>query len=251
MAAVRSQGVKIHYRAVGEGPPLVLIHGWTASGRLNWDLPGWVEFLRPHYRLILPDLRGHGRSEKPHNRESYSLPLFAADVLAVMDHAGVAESRVMGYSMGGMTTLELLTHHGERFTAAVVGGMGLSFPDGRRTDCRDEMPGEGTRLRRDLGTTVKGAASFVRHYDMIAQRAVWRGVFKDRGPVREPALLSEVRQPVLIVAGSRDSLCPGTRSLAEALPNARREVLAGRNHINAVRDPRFKELVREFFAANG
>ena len=252
MPVARSQGVAIRYRVVGEGPPLVLVHGWTASGRLNWELPGWVEYLRPHYRLVLPDLRGHGRSAKPHGQEAYSLELMAADVLAVMDAAGVGQARVMGYSMGGMIALELLVNHGERFTAAVVGGMGLRFPRGRtRADCRDEEQAEAAPRQRDFGKTLRGVGSFLRHYDPLAQRAVWRGVFKDRQPVRQPERLGEVQQPVLIVVGSRDPLCPGTRELQAELPNARREVLPGRNHLSAVSDPRFKALVREFFAANG
>lgn len=251
MPTVRSHGVKIRYQLLGDGPPLVLVHGWTASGRTNWELPGWFDTLKPHYRLIVPDLRGHGRSEKPHRKAGYSLPLLAADVLAVMDHAGVERARLMGYSMGGMVTLELLTHHGERVSAAVVGGMGAAFPARRRQNCVDEESEEPPELARSWANRARGIASYLRHYDAIAQNAVWRGVFKGKGPIREPELLGTVTQPVLIVAGTRDPLCPGTRLLAERLPNATRVLLSGRNHISAVADPRYKQAVLDFLAANG
>ena len=251
MPTVQSQGVKIHYRIAGEGPPLVLVHGWTASARTNWELTGWVDLLKPHYRLILPDLRGHGRSAKPHRRSSYSLPLLAADVLAVMDAAGVGTARLMGYSMGGMTALELLCGHGDRFTAAVIGGMGAAFPADRRVNCGDEETDVPPPLERSTWGVIKTWASFIRHYDAIAQNAVWRGVFRGRQPVRDLALLRKVHQPVLIVVGTRDPLCPGARLLEERLPNATRLTLSGRNHLTAVADSRYKDAVINFFAANG
>ena len=251
MPTVDSHGVKIRYEVVGEGPPLVLIHGWTASVRTNWELPGWVDLLKPHYRLILPDLLGHGRSQKPWRKKHYSLQLLAADVLAVMDHAGVGQARVMGYSMGGMTTIELLTFHGDRFSAAVIGGMGAHFPEHRRANCRDEETEETPKLERSFWGTVKAIAALVRHYDAIAQNAVWRGVFRNQSAVRNLALLGDIRQPVLIVVGTRDPLCPGTRFLQERIPNARRVTLSGRNHLTAVGDPRYKSAVLDFFGNNG
>jgi len=251
MPVVRSQGVKIRYDLGGEGPPLVLVHGWTASVRTNWELPGWVDVLKPHYRLVLLDLRGHGRSQKPWRKRAYSLPLLAGDVLAVMDHAGVERARIMGYSMGGMTALELLSYHGERFSAAVIGGMGAAFPINRGVNCREEETGEPPKLERSGWGVLKATASFLRHYDPIAQNAVWRGIFRNSQPVRDLARLSGIGQPVLIVVGTRDPLCPGTRLLEERLPNARRLTLSGRDHLTAVADPRYKAAVAEFFAQNG
>lgn len=251
MPSVRSHGIKIQYDVVGEGPPVVLVHGWTASVQTNWELPGWVDLLKPHYRLILPDLRGHGRSQKPWRKKHYSLPLLAADVLAVMDDTGVEQARVMGYSMGGMTTLEMLCHHSDRVTAAVVGGMGAAFPDNRRANCIDEERDEPPKLERSFWGGARATAAFLLRYNAIAQNAVWRGVFRKQSPVRNLALLGGVRQPVLIVVGTRDPLCPGTRVLQERLPNARRITLSGRNHLSAVSDPRYKAAVLDFFAKNG
>ncbi len=66
MAYASNRGVRIHYQVEGDGPPLVLQHGlfWSVAG---WSRVGYVDALKPHYRLILIDARGHGVSDKPHD----------------------------------------------------------------------------------------------------------------------------------------------------------------------------------------
>jgi pimeloyl-ACP methyl ester carboxylesterase len=248
MPEVMSNGVRIHYEVAGEGPPMVLIHGWTASAAANWEAPGWVDFLSSRRRLILPDMRGHGRSEKPHGRENYSLPLMAADVLAVMDHAGVEKADVMGYSMGGMITMHLLINHPGRFGAAVIGGMGAEFPRSRRAGCRDEEEGPAPPLPPEAKFSFIRFFRYLRQVNWRASRAVRHALFtKGKAPV-DTYRLGQIRSPVLVVVGTRDPLCPGTRILAERIPNCRRVVLSGRNHVNAIYDRRYKDAVATFLA---
>lgn len=245
MDTVTSEGVKIAYRVVGEGRPLVLIHGYTSSMRTNWDLPGWVDFLKGKRRLVLMDLRGHGRSEKPRDKDAYSVPLMARDVLTVMDAAGVEATDVFGYSMGGMVAMELLLNYPERFRAAIIGGMGAVWPASRKEHCREEESGPAPRLARDGRRTLAGLVTYIRQFDPRAKRAVYLSVFKGGQPV-SISRLGEIKVPVLVVAGTRDSLCPGTRVLADRIRGARRVTLSGRGHIGAVSDPRFKEAVGAF-----
>ncbi len=249
MPDIRSSGVRIHYETRGKGEPLVLVHGFTASGRTNWDLSGWFDALAPHYRLIVPDLRGHGRSEKPHRADAYSLDLLTADVLACMDAEGVKRARVMGYSMGGMVTLNLLLNHPERVSAAVIGGMGSRWPkngDRRERGRRDEPGAEPpARVRPRRG--ARFLLTYMRHYDPLAMRAAWAGVFRGRSPV-DTSRLGEIRVPVLAVAGMRDALYPGVKEMVPLIPGAKLVALSGRGHIGAVRDPRYRQAVLEFFA---
>jgi pimeloyl-ACP methyl ester carboxylesterase len=95
---VEVQGVGIEYDATGEGPPVVLLHGFPDSGRV------WRHQVRAlvaaGMRVIVPDLRGYGRSDKPAGVEAYALPLLAGDVLAVMDDAGVEKAHVVGHDWG-------------------------------------------------------------------------------------------------------------------------------------------------------
>jgi len=211
---------------------------------MQFERTGWVKVLSPHRRLLMVDLRGHGESEKPHDRGAYSLPLLAGDVLAAMDAEGIGAAEVMGYSMGGMVTMELLLEHSERFTRAVIGGMGAHFSP-RNASCRDEETGEPPPFRRDWWNDARIVVEFVWRYDRRAMTALSKSLFEGKEPV-DAARLGEIRQPVLSVAGTRDWLCPGTRMLAERIPNCERVLLAGRTHMTAVRDPRFKAAVGRF-----
>ncbi len=71
MASFDSNGVKIHYEDQGSGDPVVLVHGFAANAEHNWGLTGWYKTLTPNYRVIAPDCRGHGQSDKPHDVKAY------------------------------------------------------------------------------------------------------------------------------------------------------------------------------------
>src|SRR3984893_13969291 len=86
--------VRIHYQVEGEGPALVLQHGFTESV-VDWYEAGYVEALRPDYRLILIDARGHGASDKPHDPDAYVLNRRVSDVVAVLD-AWISQRPVFG-----------------------------------------------------------------------------------------------------------------------------------------------------------
>ncbi len=249
MPTTAASGLRIHYELAGtpEGPPIVLVHGYTANANTQWKIPGWVDFLAPRHRILLVDLRGHGKSEKPHEREKYSLALMAADVLAAMDAAAIPRADVMGYSMGSMVTMELLLEHGQRFDRAVLGGMGAEFPRSGADSCREEESGPIPPNPISFGRWTRTSLSFMRHYDFFALRALAKSVFEGSRPV-DPARLHEIKQPVLSVVGTRDRFCAGTRLLAERIPDCRRITLSGRGHVAAVRDPRFKEAVGAFLA---
>ncbi len=251
MPRVVSSGVQIAYRVLGSGDPLVLIHGYTSSGATNFESPGWFDALAPHYRLIVPDLRGHGLSEKPHTADAYSVALMARDVLTCMDAEGIARPvRVFGYSMGGMVALELLLNHASRVSAAVIGGMGVAFPRGPRTNttCRDEEDGDIPHAAgRGFAGNVKFLSRYFKHFDPLALHAINQRIFHGQSPV-DVSRLGEIRIPVLCCVGTRDRLCRGATELGHRIPGARVVKLSGRNHLSAIGDPRFKQAVLEFLA---
>jgi len=84
MPYVTSDGIRIHYEVEGDGPPLVLQHGFGQNAS-SWRLAGYVDALKPQYRLILVDARGHGESDKPYDPTAYTLPRHVGDVVAVLD----------------------------------------------------------------------------------------------------------------------------------------------------------------------
>lgn len=120
MPHVDNSGVRIEYEVIGQGEPLVLIHGWSCEGRY-WRESGYLDKLTDEFMVVVPDLRGHGRSDSPGNRD-YSDAAFASDVLAVLDDRGIETAHVFGYSLGGWVVFELLATHRQRLRTAIVGG---------------------------------------------------------------------------------------------------------------------------------
>jgi pimeloyl-ACP methyl ester carboxylesterase len=121
MPRVDNKGISIHYRVEGNGPPLVLGHGITDSSDF-WYERGYVEALKPKYRLVLIDFRGHGQSDKPHDPPSYTVAKVASDIVAVLDDLGMKTAAYWGYSMGGRIGFALARHALDRVSCFVIGG---------------------------------------------------------------------------------------------------------------------------------
>lgn len=101
MPHATNQGIRIHYRVEGEGPALILQHGMTWSME-GWARHGYVDVLKPYYRLVLVDARGHGKSDKPHQASAYELSLHVGDIVAVLDALDLPSAHFWGYFDGGM-----------------------------------------------------------------------------------------------------------------------------------------------------
>ncbi|SDV01515.1 alpha/beta fold hydrolase [Pseudomonas mucidolens] len=102
MAYFEHEGCTLHYEEYGHGVPLILIHGLGSSCQ-DWELQ--VPVLAKHYHLVVVDIRGHGRSDKP--RERYSIEGFSADLLALIEHLRLEPAHVVGLSLGGMIAFQL------------------------------------------------------------------------------------------------------------------------------------------------
>ncbi|MEO8540772.1 MAG: alpha/beta hydrolase [bacterium] len=245
MPQTRRSGLRINYKIMGSGSPLVLIHGYTASGESNWVTSGWADYLAGRHTLLIPDLRGHGRSQKPYSSEAYSVAAMAADVLAVMDKEGIDRAPVFGYSMGGMVTLELLLEHPDRVSSAIIGGMGSYFPRRRGRFSIERQDKKSSAPRRSIGQQIRFLTTYVARFDPIAIDAAYRGVFKNGRPV-DPARLAEIRKPVLVVAGELDPFCAPAKALSAAIPGAKFVSLPHEGHLSAIRNPQFRSEVAGF-----
>jgi pimeloyl-ACP methyl ester carboxylesterase len=125
MPRVDNNGVSIRYRVEGDGPPLVLQHGFTDSSE-TWYERGFVGALKPHYSVVLIDARGHGQSDKPHDPPSYTPDKFASDIVAVLDDLGMKTATYWGYSMGGWIGFDMARYALDRITCFVLGGASAS-----------------------------------------------------------------------------------------------------------------------------
>src|SRR6516225_866725 len=121
-----NQGIRIHYRIEGDGQPLVVQHGFTDSAE-TWYEVGYVDGLKPHYRLILIDARGHGASDKPHEPDAYERERVVADITTVLDDLAIPRAHYFGYSMGGRIGFAIARYAPERVHSLIIGG-GSPYP---------------------------------------------------------------------------------------------------------------------------
>eukprot|EP01037_Dinobryon_pediforme_P022632 gene22632-23848_t len=120
MPFAHSAGRRIHYEINGNGPDLLLHHGFT-SGSQAWRFFGFTEVLQQHYRVIVPDALGHGLSDKPHESSAYTLQQRAADVVAVLDDLQIKQVHFCGYSLGGWVGYGLVRHARHRLRSLILG----------------------------------------------------------------------------------------------------------------------------------
>ena len=116
-----SRGVRIRYVDVGRGEPVVLIHGFSTSLDANWRQTKVIDALSRDFRVVALDVRGHGKSDKPHDPASYGV-VVVEDVARLMDHLHIPRAHIVGYSMGGAITGKFITMHPDRVISAVFGG---------------------------------------------------------------------------------------------------------------------------------
>jgi pimeloyl-ACP methyl ester carboxylesterase len=254
-----SAGVPIHYRDQGAGPPVVLVHGFAASARSNWEETGWFAFLGAKYRVIALDCRGHGLSAKPYDREAYGPVNMGGDVVRLLDHLGIERALLMGYSMGAAISLHTMLTHGERFRAVVLGGIGIGpggmAERGRIHSIARVLLADDTKAVLDeIARESERHANMAREFRRFAEanyndlKALAACIAHDR-PDFSPERLASITVPVMVVIGTKDNMVGSGDDLANAIPGAELVTLEGRDHLNAVGDKRFKEAVARFFDA--
>lgn len=110
-------GIDLFYQDMGQGKPVVFLHGFTGSS-LDWTLQ--LEAIRERYRGIALDFRGHGRSSAPPREEDYSVYLNSEDLLSLLRQLDIDRCVLVGHSMGGFTALQFVLDHPDRVAALVL-----------------------------------------------------------------------------------------------------------------------------------
>jgi pimeloyl-ACP methyl ester carboxylesterase len=136
MPYANNNGVKIYYEVDGEGPPMLLIHGFSGS-RESWRERGYNDLLAENFRLVLVDVRGHGLSDKPHDRDAYAYPALISDLVAVLDDLRIERAIYFGYSMGGRIGFRIPAFTPRRFSALILGG--AAYPTAADEDSNDDF----------------------------------------------------------------------------------------------------------------
>lgn len=249
MHKFNSGGVEIAYDVAGEGPPILLIHGFASNGRVNWRDTGWVKTLADAgRRAVVIDNRGHGESEKLYDPALYTAPIMADDARRLLDHLRIGRADVMGYSMGARIAAFLTINHPARVRSAVFAGLASRMITG---------VGGAEEIARALEAPSSAAvtAPSPRAFRLFAEqtksdlRALAACMRSARAKITAEEL-GRIAVPVLVVAGEKDEVAGDVAPLVAAIPGAKGVTLPGRNHMSAVGDKAYKEAVLAFLQSS-
>lgn len=226
MSIVKVNDIEMYYEIHGQGGPLVMLHGITESSR-TWNQ--FIPDFQDHFQLIIPDLRGHGRSTNP--SQTFTHRQAALDVFALLDHLGVNQFKAIGYSTGGMTIIHMATQQPTRVKAMIIISVGSFFP---------------TQLREAVsGFTVENVMSdkvWMDYYrkihprgddqirSLIEQFRNFKDSYDDMN-FTSP-YLSTITAKTLIINGDRDALFPVSIpcGIYDSIPNAYLWIIPNGNH---------------------
>ena len=244
-----SDGTDIAYDCIGEGPPVVLIHGFGANRHITWANTGWYQTLtRAGRKLIAIDCRGHGESDKPHAAADYDEGRMATDIIAVLAALDVPEADLIGYSMGGQLAIRFMHDAPDRVRRVVLGGLGENYFRISKTAVEAIAKG---LLTKDPSTISDPLAREFRIFcekagdDLVAMAACIRRPRRNLSPEELHAL----SQRTLVVCGEDDAMAGSPEPLARRLGDAQMLIIPKRNHHSTVGDRSFKEAAMTFFAA--
>jgi pimeloyl-ACP methyl ester carboxylesterase len=236
MASIHANGLDIAYTSEGEGPPLLLLHAATSSATEDWAAQRSV--LRKHFRLYLPDARGHAATRWD-TSEGWSHAMLLADAVAFADALGLERFHLAGLSMGAGTALALAATYPERVISAVLAAVGVER-EPRSSVARRLMDPQ--RIERE---DAAWAQRMARRHDPVQGTGAWKRLMvavRDdivAGPLPTPEQLRRARLPILLAYGDRDPWVPLEQAVAlrQRLPDARLFVAPGVGHVVVAERP--------------
>jgi pimeloyl-ACP methyl ester carboxylesterase len=268
MATIQVGKLAVAVTDVGDGPPVVLLHG-LACGRRMWFHQ--IRALRSRFRVIAYDLRGHGRTDAPAVATDYSAAHLARDLVGVLDVLKIERAAVVGFSLGGAPALALAASKPERVSHLVLADVGAGADDpvkiealarqwvtlidrGRVNDLVCEMlrcefykvyARRNVRCRNHMAALIRATPINGLRYTLSEVLMKRKSLFRLTG------VLKSVAVPTLVMAGQYDYVCSkGTRVLAQAIPNATLKLIADSGHMAPLEQPAaFSAAVLEFLTA--
>jgi pimeloyl-ACP methyl ester carboxylesterase len=236
-------GVKIAYTDEGNGTPVILIHGFISNGS-SWSHAQLKQDLVDQgYRVIVPDLRGNGNSDKPHNPEAYQNNSEIKDLMALADHLKLRKYIAIGYSRGSIVVAKLLTQD-SRIEKAVLGGMGLDFtnPEWGRRKMFAEAFGEPAKINDVTAGAVNYAKSVGADFRALH-------LLQEYQPVTSIQELKKIKTRILVIAGDEDLDNGSPAELQQILQNGILKIVRG-NHNNTANTAAFSSAVMDFLKTN-
>lgn len=247
MSVLQRDGVRIHFDALGDGPCVLLTHGYAASSRM-WKAQR--EALAGSHRTILWDMRGHGDSGTPADPSAYSVDAAIGDMAAILDACGESAAILAGMSLGGYMSLAFHRAHRERVRALVLVDTGPGFrSDESRAawnryalETAERYARDGLDALPDSPEVASAAHRSARGLELAARGML---VQRDAGVIES---LRSINVPTLIVVGAEDKpFLDAAAYMARVIPGAIKEVIPGAGHApNLERPDRFNEALLRF-----
>lgn len=255
-------GFTLHFDEWGdaEAPPVILLHGFTSTNRM-WG--GQVPALAAEYRVIAPDLRGHGKTTAPEETSDYGIERYAEDLRALMDHLELEAAAVVGCSFGGMIALQFGVTYPERVAALVVSDASPAYdrPDyDDRFRKREAGMRETEEFVRTHGAAAMGKRAAASIEDAFLKRATldryarmssdgFLGAAYTRRtrPDVTGLLAAKLTMPVLLVDGEDDPVFCALDVMAKELPGARVVSVRGAGHgVPSLKPETFTDVLVRF-----
>lgn len=223
-------GAQLALHRLGSGRPVILLHGLFSSAEMNWVKFGHAQALADAgFEALMPDLRAHGESARPHDAASYPSDVLARDAQALVAHLGLTDYDLVGFSLGARTSVRAVLA-GLRPRRLVLGGMGLQGLAGwsNRADFFLDVIARYGNIRP--GDPAYMAQQFMKsmNVDRVAVRLLL-GTMADTAA----ADLAAIAMPTLVLCGSQDDDNGDPDALTAALPDARRAIIPG-THMGSV-----------------
>jgi pimeloyl-ACP methyl ester carboxylesterase len=242
-----SDGIQLGWREVGEGKPVILIHGLFSDSFVNWVKFGTADRIaRDGFRVIMPDLRAHGLSGKPHEPDHYPQLVLVRDLKELIEHLGLEKFDLGGFSLGARTVIEAVIG-GITPRRAILSGTGLGVLTNWERRSRFY-----TQAIDRFGQVSRGdphwlAIQFMKTMKVDREAArLLLGTMRDREP--KDGLVEAFSMPTLVVCGDKDDDNGSAVELANALPNAEYVEVPG-THMSSVTQPELGEAIARFLAA--
>jgi pimeloyl-ACP methyl ester carboxylesterase len=242
-----SDGIQLAWREIGQGRPVILLHGLFSDAQMNWIKFGHAERIAAGgFRVIMPDLRAHGLSGKPHEQVHYPQLVLVRDLKELIDQLDLTDFDLGGFSLGARTTIEAVIG-GVQPRRAILSGTGLDVLtnwDSRSrfyTDAIDRFD------QVSRGDAHWFAIQFMKtmKIDRDAARLLL-GTMRDRED--KHALIDAFTMPTLVVCGDQDDDNGSAPELASVLPDAHYVEVPG-THMSSVTKPEFGDAIASFLAA--
>jgi pimeloyl-ACP methyl ester carboxylesterase len=248
MAILRRDGVNLYYEVHGNGPVILLTHGYSATSAM-WRPQ--IRALSQNHTLVLWDMRGHGASDYPEDQTLYSEAATIVDMAAILDAVGAQRAIIGGLSLGGYMTLAFNLAYPQRVRALLITDTGPGFKnDAAREQWNETARAMADQLRKKglsylQEQSPERAMSTHRSADGLVKSAIGMLTQRDAKVINS---LGDIKVPVLVVVGANDTpFLTASDYMAKKIPGARKLVIPDAGHaVNIDRPEEFNRAVLEF-----